>query len=135
MNLVKEVDKLYQRYEYLQNLYYDMYIESYIAPIYPDPEPSWGCTGPLSPIVLNHDAHRAARPCGAIHNVPVKLYLEFKYICTLLSNIKMLLEDEPSSALLGSEEINALLSYKDIKTFFDNNGDMLYPVIDGNYEA
>jgi hypothetical protein len=144
----QKLDTLYTRYEYLQRLYYDMYIDSYISPICPKPDPKWETLSPVRwwyHTICSSNAHNALIPAASglkqvlnLNNdqckLYFKLYIEFKSVCKLLSRIKMLLQDKPCKSvhLLGSEEINVLLNYKDIKTFFDNNKE-IYPFIDSNY--
>lgn len=146
MNIILlELDKLYGRYEYLQNLYYDMYTEAYISPIYPNPESGWGNLSPSNWVSLEYCGSKSLRKRDGRRDGDgwryIKLYIDFKCVCRLLNKIKTLLvqrarypqSESTTNVLLGFEEINTLLSYKDIKTFFDNN-DILYSIIDSNYD-
>jgi hypothetical protein len=149
----QKLDTLYSRYEYLQQLYYEMYIDSYISPICPNPDPSWENLPPVrwcfygsdglvkgeGVSLFNPRSNRSStcwRGCGIGDKCKLylKLYTEFKSVCKLLNKIKTLLEEKPCNSvhLLGSEEINVLLNYKDIKTFFDDNPE-IYSFIDSNY--
>lgn len=106
--------ELYQKYKNLENFYYNMYIESYKSLLFKEQK---------------HDFF--------------KLYTSFKTLCRLLIRIKNLiglnqpLEDEEeysnSCCLLGSQEMNLILSYQDIKIYLDNNN--LYSLIECNYDS
>jgi hypothetical protein len=167
MNIILlELDKLYGRYKYLQNLYYEMYTEAYISPICPTPESGWGNLSPSNWVSLECCGSKSLRKRDGDGWRYIKLYIDFKCVCRLLNKIKTLLEytlsrraslhpdrgvkdpsmmmrvahpngegypESTTNVLLGFEEINTLLSYKDIKTFFDNN-DILYSIIDSNYD-
>jgi hypothetical protein len=108
--------ELYQKYKNLENFYYNMYIESYKTLIFKEQK---------------YDFFR--------------LYISFKSLCRLLIRIKNLIKepfetsdtfDEEyviSDCLLGSEEMNLLLSYKDIKMYLDSNN--LHSLIECNHDS
>lgn len=89
--ILENVSGLYHKYEQLQNLYYSMYIESFV----------------------DSSFHKNALNF-------IKLYNDFKGVCRLLTKIKNLvgLKNAP---MLGSEEIKVLVNYNDIKIFLDRN--------------
>jgi hypothetical protein len=134
--ILEELDKLYGRYEYLQNLYYDMYIDVYISPIYANPGSGWDKLPPSQRGFTPSLAGSAKGTNDAVPNEYIKLYVDFKCVCRLLDKIKTLLQNpsDKHNVLLGFEEINILLSYKDIKKFFDKH-DILYAIIDSNHEV
>lgn len=108
-SLKKKLDVLYHKYEYLQNLYYNMYIESFSGSIF----------------------HKNAVTF-------ITLYKHFKNICRLLAKIELLILKKYSNTYLnhnvtmfGVEEIKLLIHHKDIKKFLDINN--LYSIIDSNY--
>jgi hypothetical protein len=101
--IIENVEFLYHKYEQLQNLYYSMYIESFMD-------------SSFDKNALNF----------------IKLYNNFKGVCRLLTKIKNLVSHNLKSApMLGSEEIKVLVNFNDIKIFLDRNN--LYPIIDSNY--
>lgn len=101
--ILENVSGLYHKYEQLQNLYYSMYIESFV----------------------DSSFHKNALNF-------IKLYNDFKGVCRLLTKIKNLVGHNLKIVpMLGSEEIKVLVNYNDIKIFLDRNN--LYPIIDSNY--
>ena len=90
--ILENVDDLYHKYEQLQNLYYSMYIESFV----------------------DSSFHKNALNF-------IKLYNDFKCVCRLLTKIKNLVSHNLKAPLLGSEEIKVLVNFNDIKIFLDRN--------------
>jgi hypothetical protein len=89
--LVDKLDKLYHKYNKLQNLYYSVYIDSFND--YAFDEVAWQF---------------------------IKLSNSFKGICRLLIQVKNLILNQTSQKL-GYEDLKVLLSYKDVKKFMDQN--------------
>ena len=112
--LESEFKSLYQKYKTLENFYYNMYIESYKILLFKEQKYDF-----------------------------FKLYTSFKTLCRLLIRIKNLIalnqplgdEEEYGNTycLLGSQEMNLILSYQDIKMYLDNNN--LYSLIECNYDS
>ncbi len=116
----KDLYEMYQKYHILENFYYDLYIESY-----------------KSSSLFKKQKFDF-----------FKLYISFKTLCRLLVRTKNLIalnqpqiqnffpnedNDNDNCCLLGSEEMNFLLSYKDIKSFLDKNN--FYSLIECNYDS